>query len=305
MKGSAMSVDDEAGPPVLAASGLEVRYGKRLLLDGLSLEARRGQVVALLGRNGSGKTSLVRCLLGQQKPTRGAARLFGRDSWTARRQVMERVGVLPEEPDAPASMTAEDLSDFCRRLYPRWDAAAVRSRLDRFGVPQDRPFSRLSRGERGAVMLALSLGHSPELLVLDDPTLGLDAVARRALFEEVISELADRGTTVFVTSHDLAGVDGLADRIGILHAGRLLVDEPLDALKARFRRLRVAVDAPAEWEPFEVVASRTQPWGHEATVSNFDDGRWEAFLQRRADRTVEVAGLTLEEIFLARCGEKA
>jgi ABC-2 type transport system ATP-binding protein len=153
-------------------------------------------------------------------------------------------------------------------------------------------------------MLALSLGHSPELLVLDDPTLGLDAVARRALFEEVIGELADRGTTVFVTSHDLAGIEGLADRIGILDAGRLLVDEPLDALKARFRRLRVAVDASAEWGPFDVVASHTQPWGHEVIVSNFDDARLAGFLQERADRTVEATGLTLEEIFLALCGGK-
>jgi len=299
-----MSAQVEPAAAVVSADGLEVRYGRRLVLHDVSFEVGAGQVFALLGRNGSGKTSLVRCLLGQQKPSVGRARLFGRDAWTERPRVMERIGVLPEEPDAPPSMSARELADFCRRLYPRWDGAAVLARLDRFGVPTQSPFSRLSRGERGAVMLSLCLGNTPELLVLDDPTLGLDVVARRALFEELIGELADRGTTIFVASHDLAGLEGLADRVGILHAGRLLLNEPLDGLKARFRRLRVPAGAPSEWGGFAVVSTRSQPWGHEAVVSDFDENRLEALLAGRADRSLEVVGLTLEEIFLAVCGTK-
>jgi ABC-2 type transport system ATP-binding protein len=105
-------------------------------------------------------------------------------------------------------------------------------RLERLQVPLRTPFRQLSKGQKGAVMLALALGHDPELLVLDDPTLGLDVVARRLVFGELIGELADRGTTVLVTTHDLAGVEGIADRVGILRGGRLVLAGALEALKA-------------------------------------------------------------------------
>ena len=181
----------------------------------------------------------------------------------------------------------------------------MEGRLARFDVPFDTPFGRLSRGERGAVMLSLCLGHSPEVLVLDDPTLGLDAVVRRALFGELIAELADRGTTVFVTSHDLAGLEGLADRVAMLHHGRLVVDEPMDALKARFRRLRAPTSPPfRSWGSFSVMASRSHPWGQEVVVSNFDEARLRGWLEGHADHAVDEGGLSLEEIFLAVCEPK-
>jgi ABC-2 type transport system ATP-binding protein len=129
-------------------------------------------------------------------------------------------------------MTAAQLSAFCARLQARWDAAAVAERLRRFEVPMDRPVGRLSKGQKGAVSLALALGHGPELLLLDDPTLGLDAVARDAVFQEVIGDLADRGTTVFVTTHDLRAIEGIADDVAILHGGRLALAGPLETLKA-------------------------------------------------------------------------
>jgi ABC-2 type transport system ATP-binding protein len=288
---------------VLAAERLTVRYGRRRLFHDVSFALPPGSVFALLGRNGSGKTSLVRCLLGHQKPSGGRGLVFGADVWPRRRKVMQRVGVLPEEPDAPPGMTARQISRFCARIYTRWDGPAVESRLERFEVPLETPFSRLSRGERGAVMLSLCLGHTPELLVLDDPTLGLDAVVRRALFEELIGDLADRGTTVFVTSHDLSGIESLADRVGMLHGGELQVNEPIDTLKHRFRRLR-RPDAGGSWEPFEPLATRNHPWGQEAVVSNFDDDRLAVLLAARDERSVEVVGLTLEEIFLAVCDQK-
>jgi ABC-2 type transport system ATP-binding protein len=219
---------------VLAVEGLSLRYARHPVLREVTLEVPRGGVYALLGRNGAGKSSLVRCLLGQQKPTSGRALLFGRDAWAHRRWAMGRVGVVPEEPDAPPEMDAAQLVRFVGRFYERWDAAGARARLARFGVPPDVPFRALSKGQKGAVMLALALAHAPELLVLDDPTLGLDVVARDAVFTEVIGELADRGTTVFVTSHELSAIERLAGRIGILRDGRLALDEDTDALKARY-----------------------------------------------------------------------
>jgi ABC-type multidrug transport system ATPase subunit len=220
--------------PVLALEGIGVRYGRKTVLHDVRLSVPRGSVYALLGRNGAGKSTLVRCLLGQLKPSAGRARIFGRDAWAHRAWAMERVGVVPEEPDAPPEMTAAEVCAFASHAYARWDEASTRERLERFATPRDVPFARLSKGQKGAVMLSLALGHSPELLVLDDPTLGLDVLARDAVFGEVIGDLADRGTTVFVTTHDLGAIERLADRVGILKDGRLVVDEDLEALKARW-----------------------------------------------------------------------
>jgi len=289
---------------------LTVRYGKTVACQDVTLSVAPGAVYALLGRNGAGKSSLIRCLLGQQRPTAGRALLFDGDSWTTRRRAMERIGVVPEEPDAPAAMSARELSAFCRRVYPRWNADAVRARLERFGVPVATPFSRLSKGQRGEVMLSLALGHSPAVLVLDDPTLGLDVVARRALSEEIVGELADRGTTIFLTTHDLAGFEGIATRVGILKEGRLIVDEDLESLKARFRRIRYAnrmtetrTEFGNELDAFEAVRVQVRGWGIDAVVSNFADAAFERFRAMDGVENASAEPLSLEEIFVALAGE--
>lgn len=295
-----MSAEPAAVTTTLAVEGLAVRYGKRTALENVSFSVPAGSVYALLGRNGAGKSSLVRCALGQQRPDSGSARVFGHEIWSTRAEAMQRVGVVPEEPDAPPGMTAPALSDFFRRLYPRWDEAGVSSRLARANVPPDVPFGRLSKGQKGAVMLALALGHSPELLILDDPTLGLDVVARRLLYDELIGELADRGATVLLTTHDLAGIEALADRVGILNGAHLLVDETLEGLKARFRRIRLTpVEGAHRWDPLTVVAETRHDWGWEAVVSNYDDERLAALRAAVGNTALEVEPLSLEQIFVA------
>jgi ABC-2 type transport system ATP-binding protein len=218
--------------PALEMDGVSVSYGRTRVVEGLTLAVPRGSVFALLGRNGAGKSSLLRVLLGQRPPARGRVRLLGEDPWLHRTRLMTRVGVVPEEPDAPPEMTPAALSALCGRLHARWDAPAVADRLHRFEVPTDQAFGRLSKGQKGAVMLALALGHAPELLLLDDPTLGLDVVSRDAVFREVIGDLADRETTVFVTTHDLRAIEGVADHVAILQGGRLALAGRLEALKA-------------------------------------------------------------------------
>lgn len=296
---------------VVSIEGLTVRYGPLLACSEVSLSVERGAVYALLGRNGAGKSSLVRCLLGHQKPGKGRILLFGEDVWRKRARLMGKVGVMPEEPDAPLAMTARQIADFCRRLYPTWDSRGVQERLTRFGVPQNVAFGRLSKGEKGEVMLAVALGHSPELLVLDDPTLGLDVVARKALYEELIGELADRGTTVFVTTHDLTGIEGIATRVGILKEGVLMLEEELETLKSRFRRIRYGNRITGtreaygtELDAFEAVKVRIRGWGIDAIVSNYDDLSFERFRQTDGVVDAEASPMSLEEIFLAVVGEE-
>ena len=291
--------------------GLSVRYGRSTACRDVSLSVAPGSVYALLGRNGAGKSSLVRCLLGEQRPSAGRTLLFGADAWTSRKAAMARIGVVPEEPDAPPGMTARELSDFCRRIYPRWDADTVMARLHRFGVPPKTPFGRLSKGQKGEVMLALALGHAPEALILDDPTLGLDVVARSALYEEIVGELADRGTTVFLTTHDLAGFEGIVTRVGVLEEGKLILDEEMEALKARFRRIRYAnrltetrTAFGTELDAFDAVRVRVRGWGIEAVVANFEAAAFEHFRAIDGVDDASAEALPLEEIFLAIAGEK-
>lgn len=229
----------------IEVSNTTVRYGRVTAVRDVSLAVPRGSVYALLGRNGAGKSSLVRCLLGQRKPDGGTIRAFGEDVWTHRAALMQRIGVVAEEADAPPEMTVAQLARFCSQLYARWDEREVDDRLARFEISPGAKFGALSKGQKKQTLLALALAMSPDLLVLDDPTLGLDVVARRSLFEEVIAELADRGITVFVTTHDLGGIETLADCVAIMKNGALLVEEELDALKSRFRSIRVAAQPDA------------------------------------------------------------
>ncbi len=216
---------------VVRVDSVSVRYNENLVVDRVSLEVARGSVYALLGRNGAGKSSLIRCLLGLQKPTSGQVFAFGEEVWKHRARLLTRTAYVPETCDAPGQLRVSDIADFHQSMYPTWDSGAVRSRFARFGVSESAAISALSKGQRALFTLALALGSKPELLVLDDPTLGLDVVARNDFFSDFIGELADRGTTVILTTHDLAGVEGIADRVGILQGARLALDEDVEQLK--------------------------------------------------------------------------
>jgi ABC-2 type transport system ATP-binding protein len=279
----------------IRVSEVTVRYGSRTAVAGVSLEVPDGGVYALLGRNGAGKSSLVRCLLGQLRPDRGRVELFGEDVWPHRAKLMDRVGIVGEEPDAPPDMPVRALAAFSRRLYSKWRQDSFDARLERFGIAPKSRFGELSKGQRKQVSLALALASAPELLILDDPTLGLDVVAKKSLFEEVIADLADHGITVLITTHDLDAVESIAERVGVLRGGRLVLDEELEGLKARFRRIRIAGDAGA-LEGLEIAGRK--PWGSgtEAIVTNYGDAL--------ALGDAEVSPLSLEEIFLAVAREE-
>ncbi len=286
-------------------SDLTVRYGRTLAVDNVALNVAKGSVYALVGRNGAGKSSLVRCLLGEQKPEHGTSMLLGEDAWSHRAALMQRIGIVTEEADAPPEMKVSSIARFCSRLYDRWDQDSVETRLRTFGVPMSSRFGSLSKGQKKQVSLALALANSPELLVLDDPTLGLDVVARRSLFEEVIGDLADRGTTIFITTHDLAGVETFADRVGMMESGRLVLDEEVDALKSRFRRIRFAAQPVIDASVLRTTVMRSWGAGAEAIVSNYDDLAFERMRSSSNIGAAEVEAMSLEEIFIAIAGGKS
>lgn len=212
--------------------GVTVRYGARRAVDGASFVVEPGSVYALLGRNGAGKSSLIKVLLGQRRPDGGRVAVGGRDPWRQRAALMAEIGATPETPDAPPAASAAEIARSVAPLYPSWDRRGFEERLARFGIDPRRRFVALSRGQKALVMLALALAHRPRLLVLDDPTLGLDPVARRWVFEDLVGELADRGTTVLLASHDLDGVERVATHAGFLVEGRLVAGGAIEALRA-------------------------------------------------------------------------
>ena len=227
------SPETNTAPAALEVRDLAVGYGSRDVLEALSLRVEAGSVYALIGRNGSGKSTLIASLLGLRKQRTGTIRVLGRDPWRERAKLMRDVGYVPETPDAPPDARIDRIEAFCRALYSSWDSSGFATRLQRFEISPLRKFGELSRGQKGLVSLSLALGPRPKLLILDDPTLGFDVVAKGIFYEELIGELGERGVTIFVTSHDLGEVERVADRIGILHGRRLAAEGPPDELTGR------------------------------------------------------------------------
>ena len=288
----------------IVVENVSVRFGRKQAVDAVSMSVPPGSVYALLGRNGAGKSTLVRAILGQLRPDHGRTLLFGSDVWRERRALMSRVGVVPEEADASPTLRVSDVARFYSRVYRRWNEASFDDRLRRFDIPPGSRFGELSKGQKKQVSLALALSTEAELLILDDPTLGLDVVARKSLFEEVIADMADRGISVFITTHDLGAIESIADHVAILHEGRLVLEEELEHVKARFRRIRFRASA-AEMPESVVLSSSVRQWGTgtEAVVSDYDEQRFgtAAFSD---GKSAEVSSLSLEEIFIAVAGEQ-
>jgi ABC-2 type transport system ATP-binding protein len=194
--------------------------GKRAL-DHLDLRIPRGRIHAIVGANGAGKSTLFRILLGFLPPTSGTARILGRDSRRLRPQDRGRVGFVNEEHTLPGWMTVRAAVDMQRRHYPTWNAAAFDEVIGHYHVLMDQKIAQLSRGERAGLKLALALGQRPELLVLDEPTLGLDVVAKRAFLESLLYSNAAGDCTVIYCSHQMEEIERVADNLIILERGRL------------------------------------------------------------------------------------
>jgi ABC-2 type transport system ATP-binding protein len=211
-------------------------FGEHAVLKGLSFRVERGQVYALLGRNGSGKTTALRILLGFLAPHAGTVSVFGRDSALLAAAERARIAYVGENHRLYPTMSVAGALAFEAGTRPAFRRAFAESALQRCGLRSRQPIPSLSRGQRAQLALVLAVAGGPELLVCDDPALGLDAVARREVLDALIDLLAETGCTVLFSSHFLSDVERIADRVGILHDGALLVDATLDDCKRRVVR---------------------------------------------------------------------
>jgi ABC-type multidrug transport system ATPase subunit/tRNA A-37 threonylcarbamoyl transferase component Bud32 len=219
------------------------RRGRPVLRD-LDLAVPTGSVFALLGSNGSGKTTVLRTAVGLYAPDAGTVRVFGRDPRRHRRALLSRIGYVPEHPAAYPGLRVRELLDFLSRLYPSWDQAYCYRLLARFDLPLDARLRDLSRGLQTKVAVVSGLGHRPELLVLDDPTLGLDAVVLAEFFQTLGEASRREGTTVLIASHHLEELETVADRVAFLKDGRIVAHGPLAELRRRARLYDLTFRAP-------------------------------------------------------------
>lgn len=282
----------------LAVDDLIKQYDHRSVLGGVSLAVEPGAVLGLIGRNGAGKSTLLRAMLGLIAPDAGTARVWDAPALVMSDAAKQRIGYVPQQPEALAWLQIGEMLDFVARFYPRWDHRFVADALERWNLPRNRGLSKLSPGERQRVALLRALGPRPDLLVLDEPASALDPIGRRELLREIASRAGESGTTVVFSTHIVSDLERVASHVAFLHQGQLLLHGELDSLKERNLRLHVpeAVAAQLREDVPGEVSRRPHPFGGlSITVLRPEGAPWPALVDVPG---VRGEALPLEDLFI-------
>lgn len=221
--------------PVIDISGLTRRFGDKTALDSVSLSLQRGAVYGLVGANGAGKTTLIRHIMGLLRAEAGSVRVFGLDPVADPVAVLSRIGYLSEENDIPGWMRVDELIRYSRAFYPEWDDPYAEELRDAFALDPAAKIRTLSKGQKARMGLLIALAHQPDLLVLDEPSSGLDPIVRRDILGAVIRTIADEGRTVLFSSHLLEEVEQVADHVTMISDGRIVLSGALETIKESHR----------------------------------------------------------------------
>ncbi len=287
------------GDSPIVMENLVKYYDGRCVLDGIDLKVPRGCIYGLLGRNGGGKTTIIRILLGLEPATRGRTTLLGQDSAQLTAQTRSRIGYVAEGHHLIQNYKVRRLVGLCKGLAAHWNEAFFGHLIETFRLPMDRKVKELSAGMRAELNLALAMATDPELLILDDPTLGLDTVARRQFLELAIDLIQKQNRTILFSSHILGDVERIADRIGVLVAGRLVVDCELEDLKSRVKKFQVLFPtrAPESLYITEIIQQQSEGREMVLTVANWNPQK-RAILETFKPESVTELPMTLEDIFI-------
>jgi ABC-2 type transport system ATP-binding protein len=217
---------------LLRIKGLAKSFGRKKVLEGFDLTVESGRVYGLLGRNGEGKTTLARILMGVIPADAGDILYKGKPITYGQSAYKREFGYVPEDPFFYDAMTVGGLVRFNAHFYPKWDRKRAAADLERFGLDPKARVGTLSRGQKLKLGLAVALSAAPEFLILDDPTSGLDVPTRQEFLRDIIRELAASGTTVLFATHLVHELERIVERLLVLHGGRLILDEDFDKVKA-------------------------------------------------------------------------
>ncbi len=285
--------------PAIVMRGVTRCYDGRPVVHDLHLTIPRGCVYGLLGRNGAGKSTTIRMLTGMVTPDAGTIEVLGEDLRELRPGTRERIAYLAEGHPLYRTMTIAGLSRFQSAFYSRWNDEVHRQILDHFGLDPRQRVWRLSRGQRAQVALALAVAPDPELLILDDPTLGLDTVVRREFLESLIQIIQRQGRTILLSSHILQDVERVADRIGILVDGVLRVDCPTDHFTEVVRKLVLTFEGtPPPWPGTTgVVSDVANGTRREVVLANYSPEHYE-LARSLKPAVIDVIDLSLEDAFI-------
>ncbi len=292
--------------PVVELVGLSRSFGPKTALKDVTLTIPRGVVFGLLGTNGAGKTTLIKHVLGLLRAQAGSVSVFGLDPVASPTAVLARIGYLSEVSELPDWMRVEELLRFTRAFYPGWDDDYAQSLCRTFELESQRTVKELSKGQHARLGLVLALAHRPELLVLDEPSSGLDPLVRRDIMRAIIRTIADEGRTVLFSSHLLDEVKRVADHVAIIDHGRIIENDRFDSLRARFHKVVVRFPESLARAP---KANGFFDW-------QGSDVHWSAFFRGdAAEAELNAARLnatllerrtpTLEEIFVALVENRA
>jgi ABC-2 type transport system ATP-binding protein len=283
--------------PVIEMRGVCKSFGRKPVLQGLDLNVPSGQTFAFLGRNGAGKTTTIRMLLGLLKPDAGDVRVLGLNPITEPLEIRRRVGYVAEDQAMFGWMRVGQLLSFIAPFYPTWDNAWAKQLSDRFELPLKTRVRHLSKGQGVRVALLLALAHRPELVILDDPTLGLDPIMRKEFLRDLVTHLQGERVSVFFSSHLLYEIEPVADSVVILDHGRVLRQAQTEDLRAQVKRLIAPVEATEVLRGLPGVLDISRS-GRQVAVVVENIAAVRPILQA-ADVTAQEIDLNLDEIFEA------
>ena len=290
------------GEPVIHASGLGKTFGAVVAVNGLNLGVGRGEVMALVGRNGAGKTTAMRLLLGLIRADSGTARILGKDWWEASAGDRQRVAHVSQQGQPPGWMTLGELGRMSARFFTRWDSGLARELAGRWEVPWNRPLGRLSGGHQRLAALAWALATRAEVLMLDEPAAGLDPVSRRDVMRGLVEALMRTdGCTVLLNTHGLADVERIATHVSVLQQGRVVATGAVEEWQRTMRRVQVVVPGQQVPPGLEVPGTlRSQRAGPVLTaLARVTDDAQLAPVRALPGVRVNVFPLSMEEWFVA------
>lgn len=282
------------------------RFGDKTALESVSLSVKQGTVHGLVGANGAGKTTLIKHLLGLLQAQSGSVRVFGADPVQDPVGVLSRTGYLSEENDLPGWMTTSELVRYSRALYPGWDDGYAEELRETFALEPTVRINNLSKGQKARAGLLVALAHRPALLLLDEPSSGLDPIVRRDILSAVIRTIRDEGRTVLFSSHLLDEVEQVADHVTMIDQGKVALTSALQELKDTHRCLTVRFPDPLSQPPAVAGVLRWEGSAREwRGVVRGESGELKAAVADWGAQIVSEASPSLDEIFFAHVGASA